>query len=453
MIAAAKTDPAVGAAPGESVAVRFAIGALWALIGAVVSRGLTLASSVLAGRLLGTTGFGEIGMIQSTQGLFGVVAGAGLGLAATKFVAEYRSIDPARTGRSVTLATTIALVLGALMAIALLALSGMIASGVLNASHLTRELQVASGLVLFGTLNGVQTGALVGLGDFRALAVLNTIRGICLCVFLIAGIELGGVLGGVIGLVLTEAIAVLANHVALRRLLPEAVVWPDRGAAWSELMTMCRFSGLSLLGSICTMSAMWFANVVLVAQPGGYASLGVFNAAERWRQLLLFLPASFSPVILSTLSNLHGSDRDTYRRLFGLNLALSLAVVAVPSIGIILWASPAMGLFGPEYRAGGMTLVILAISSVAVVLNNLLGQILVSQGAIMGRFLLDCLLAAVLALASWQLIPIYRDQGMALGSLIAFAVTAAVLVATTIHFMGARGKRPGTAVPGLGGPW
>jgi O-antigen/teichoic acid export membrane protein len=454
VIAAAKTDPAVGAAPGESVVVRFAIGALWALIGAVVSRGLTLASSVLAGRLLGTTGFGEIGMIQSTQGLFGVVAGAGLGLAATKFVAEYRSIDPARTGRSVTLATTIALVSGALMAIALLALSGMIASGVLNASHLTRELQVASGLVLFGTLNGVQTGALVGLGDFRALAVLNSIRGICLCVFLIAGIELGGVLGGVIGLVLTEAIAVLANHVALRRLLPEAVVWPDRGAAWSELMTMCRFSGLSLLGSICTMSAMWFANVVLVAQPGGYASLGVFNAAERWRQLLLFLPASFSPVILSTLSNLHGrSDRDAYRRLFGLNLAVSLAVVAVPSIGMILWASPAMGLFGPEYRAGGMTLVILAASSVAVVLNNLLGQILVSQGAIMGRFLLDCLLAAVLALASWQLIPIYRDQGMALGSLIAFAVTAAVLVATTIHFMGARGKRPGTAVPGLGGPW
>jgi uncharacterized membrane protein YraQ (UPF0718 family) len=45
------------------------------------------------------------------------------------------------------------------------------------------------------------------------------------------------------------------------------------------------------------------------------------------------------------------------------------------------------------------------------------------------------LLAAVLALASWQLIPIYREQGMALGSLIAFAVTAAALAATTIHFV------------------
>jgi len=434
---------AFAAAPGDSIAKHFAIGALWALVGAVVSRGLTLASSVLAGRLLGTTGFGEVGMIQSTQGLFGIVAGAGLGLAATKFVAESRSIDPERAGRRVTLATTIALISGTLMALVLLALSGVIASSVLSAPHLTVELQVATALVLLGTINGVQTGALVGFGAFRTLAILNSIRGGCLCVFLIAGIKVGGVLGGVIGLVATEAIAVLANHVALRPLVPEAVTRPDRAAAWSELVMMSRFGVLSLLGSICTMSAMWFANVMLVAQPDGYASLGVFNAAERWRQLLLFLPASFSPVILTMLSNLHGTkDPDGYRRLFGLNLAVSIAVVAVPSIGIIVCASPAMGLFGDEYRDGGMTLVILAASSVAVVLNNLLGQVLVSKGAIMGRFLLDVLLAAVLAIASWYLIPIYRDQGMALGSLIAFGVTAAALIATSVYLMRAHRNPP-----------
>jgi O-antigen/teichoic acid export membrane protein len=432
---AARSGLALSSAPGDSIARHFAIGAFWALVGAVVSRGLTLASSVVAGRLLGTTGFGEIGMIQSTQGLFGIVAGAGLGLAATKFVAEFRSTDPARTGRCATLATTIASVSGAVMALVLLALSGVMASSVLRAPHLTVELQVATGLVLFGTINGVQTGALVGFGDFRTLAVLSGIRGVCLCGLLIVGITLGGVLGGVIGLVLTEAIAVLANHVALRRVLPATVTWRSR-AAWSELALMCRFSGLSLLGSICTMSAMWFANLMLVAQPDGYASLGIFNAAERWRQLLLFLPASFSPVILTTLSNLHGrNDPESYRRLFGLNLAVSVGVVVVPSIGIVLWAPSAMGLFGDEYRAGGMTLVILAVSSVVVVLNNLLGQVLVSRGAVMGRLVLDVLLAAVLALASWQLIPLYREQGMALGSLIAFAVTSAALVATTGYYM------------------
>lgn len=423
----------LSAGASESLTTRFAIGAFWALAGAVVSRGLTLASSVLAGRLLGTTGFGEIGMVQSTQGLFGVVAGAGLGLAATKFVAEFRSTDPAKTGRCVKLATSIALIAGAVMALGLLALSDVMAATVLSAPHLTTELRLASGLVLFGTLNGVQTGALVGFGDFRTLAVLNAIRGVCLCSFLITGIAVAGVRGGVVGLVLTEAIAVLANHVALRRVLPATVARPDRRAAWGELVVMVRFSGLSLLGSVCTMSAMWFANLVLVAQPDGYAALGVFNAAERWRQLLLFLPASFSPVILTMLSNLHGrSEPDAYRRLFGLNLAVTVGVVVVPSLAVMWWAAPAMGLFGDAYAGGRATLVILSASSVAVVLNNLFGQVLVSRGAVLGRFLLDALLAAILALASWHLIPTYREEGMALGSAIAFAVTALAVIATTV---------------------
>jgi O-antigen/teichoic acid export membrane protein len=324
------------------------------------------------------------------------------------------------------------------MALVLLALSGAMAAGVLRAPQLTAELRIATGLVLFGTVNGVQTGALVGFGDFRTLAVLNAIRGICLCGFLIAGVALDGVRGGVIGLVLTEVVAVVANHLALRRLRPAPAAWPDRGAAWAEARLMCRFSGWSLLGSVCTMSAMWFANLVLVAQPQGYAALGVFNAAERWRQLLLFLPASFSPVILTMLSNLHGrSEPDAYRRLFGLNLAVSVGVVVVPSIAVMWWATPAMGLFGDEYAGGRATLVVLAASSVAVVLNNLFGQVLVSRGAVVGRFLLDALLAALLVLASWQLIPAHREQGMALASALAFAVTAVAVVATTIRLTGA----------------
>ena len=138
-------------------------------------------------------------------------------------------------------------------------------------------------------------------------------------------------------------------------------------------------------------------------------------------------------MILTILSNLHGrNDPDAYRRLFGLNLAV-MGVVALPSIAVMWWAAPAMGLFGTSYAGGRTTLLILSASSVAVVLNNLFGQVLVSRGAVRGRFLLDALLAATLALASWQLIPAYREEGMALGSAIAFALTAVAVVATTVH--------------------
>ena len=58
----------------------------------------------------------------------------------------------------------------------------------------------------------------------------------------------------------------------------------------------------------------------------------------------------------------------------------------------------------------------------------------------MGRLALDVLLAGTLALASWQLIPVYREEGMALGSLIAFAATSAALIATTVYRMRGHGS-------------
>jgi glycosyltransferase involved in cell wall biosynthesis len=135
-----------------------AIGVLWALVGGVVSRGVTLVSLVFAGRLLPS----------SSRSLFDV-------------------------------------------------------------PHLTVELQVATGLVLFGTINGVQMGALVGFGDFRTLAVLNSIRGVCLCVFLTR--HQVRRLPGRRHRSRIDRSDGLTNHVALGGLLPETVAWQHRGAA------------------------------------------------------------------------------------------------------------------------------------------------------------------------------------------------------------------------------
>jgi O-antigen/teichoic acid export membrane protein len=449
MSAAVQTKAMEAPAPQPSLPVCFAISAFWSLSGAVASRGLTLAASVLAGRLLGATGFGEVGMIQSTQGLFGVLAGTSLGLAATKFVAEHRATDPVRARRSLHLGLIFAAAAGLPAAIVLLLFAADVASGILNAPHLAGELQVATGLIVLGAINGVQTGALAGLGLFRAIALLATLRGACLFVAMVVGITLGGVMGAVAGLVLTEAVAVMFNHLALRRLLPvPASPQPAGAGGWTDFGVMARFTGLAILGSLATTLAMWFSNVILAGQADGYAALGIFNAADRWRQLLLFLPASLSPIILSMLSSLHGSsDPRRFRQLFGLNLGVSAAVVLVPAVGLAFFAPLAMSLFGQEYQEGRLTLVILAASAIAVVLNNLLGQVLVSQGAIWWRFLLDVVLGGVLALVAWQAVPLYQDRGLALANLVAYSVTVLGLLPPVVYFLKHPRSRPVPSQP------
>jgi O-antigen/teichoic acid export membrane protein len=422
---------------GPSVPARFAVGALWSVFGAGVSRGLTLGAFVLAGRLLGPTRFGEVGMVQSTQGLLGVLAGGSLGLAATRYVAEHGARDRARAEQYFALIMRIALVSAGVGALALVVFAEAIAANVLDAPHLVNELRLATGLLLFGAVGGVQSGAIAGLGRFRALALLAVLRGACFVAALMGGIWLAGVPGAVAGLVLTEAVAVAANSLVLRRLMPRArsgdAALPPTGR---ELGDVCRFTGLAVVGSIATTVALWAGNVILVRQPDGFAALGVFNAAERWRLLLLFVPTSVSPIVLSMLSRLHGhADRAGYRQLLGVNLWVGAATVLIPAAGVVALAPLAMSAFGEEYRQGAMTLAVLAASAVAVVLNNLLGQVLVSKGAVWCRAALDVLLAAVFVVAAWALIPSRRDEGMALAHLMAYGVTAVVLIVPVTYYL------------------
>jgi O-antigen/teichoic acid export membrane protein len=176
-------------------------------------------------------------------------------------------------------------------------------------------------------------------------------------------------------------------------------------------------------------------SILLVNEQNGYVALGVFNAADRWRQLLLFLPATFSQLLLSMLSNLHGKkEADGFRKLFRVSLWVNIAVVAVPTGLLMLVAPQAMNMFGAEYREGAATLIILSGSTIAVVLNNILGQVLISKGAMLWRFTIDILLSCVLALAAWLLVPAWREQGLAFAYLIAYGVTAIALIPLAIWY-------------------
>jgi O-antigen/teichoic acid export membrane protein len=184
------------------------------------------------------------------------------------------------------------------------------------------------------------------------------------------------------------------------------------------------------------MPAFWLSNIALVSQPQGYAALGVFNAADRWRQVILFLPSTLTTIVLSMLSNLHGmKDTSGYKKVFSANLWLSAGSVLIPTVVLITLAPLAMAVFGKEYQPGWITLVILAVSAIFYVLNNFLGQVLVSQGLIWWRCGVDALQAIVLVFCAWWLIPIYRENGLALAGLVAFGVSALALIMPVHYYL------------------
>lgn len=80
---------------------RFFLGSFWSIVSSLFPIGLGFLSSIITARLLGKVGFGELGMIRSTIEMFVVYAGFGLGLTATKYVAELRDLNKERAGKMI----------------------------------------------------------------------------------------------------------------------------------------------------------------------------------------------------------------------------------------------------------------------------------------------------------------------------------------------------------------
>jgi len=73
---------------------------------------MAMATAILIARLLGQTEFGKWGMVRSTVFMVGIFAGSGLGVIATKYVAEFWRTDPKLSGQLIGFLITNSLIYG-----------------------------------------------------------------------------------------------------------------------------------------------------------------------------------------------------------------------------------------------------------------------------------------------------------------------------------------------------
>jgi O-antigen/teichoic acid export membrane protein len=417
-------------APAGSLGERLTVGAFWSLYGAVISRGFLLAASIVCARFLGKQGFGALGMIQSTAGMFGIVGGLGLGLTATKYVSEFRRQDPLRTGRILALSASAAFVSGSIITLLVIFLAPYLAQQVLAAPQLAAPLAIGSGLIFFGAINGAQTGALAGFEAFQTIARMNIYSGVASFPIIVFGVWRGGLKGAMWGWVAALAIQWALNNRALHRECAKANI-SYQFAGWRrELDILHRFSVPAFLASLVVVGGVWVCNALLARQPEGYAELGLYAAADKWRVLIVFVPTYAFAMIVPVLSNLRGEGDETgFRKVFRTNLRLSGGLALLAAAVTAVLAAPIMAVYGKSFRGGEVILMVLAFSAVAEVLNAVLGQPLIAAHQMWWRFAFDVLLVTVLVGLAWVLIPRWGALGLAASYGAAYASTDLALAA------------------------
>lgn len=351
--------------PAGSLRARMAHGTFWTLVGSVIAQGAGVLGSIFSARILGKVGFGELGMIRSTVLMFGVLAGTGLGMAATKFVAEFRVKDPHKAGRMIGLFMNTAFILGGTVTLVCLIIAAPLAKSAMSAPHLAGALQVGCLLLLLNTLNGVQLGVVCGFEAFRTQSQVIVLDAIFNLVLIPAGAFFYGVTGAIGGSVLAALLGFIVKQLSMHKECKRSSIKVLHRNVSAELPALWKFVLPAVLVGVSLHPFEWLSRLFIANGINGYAEIGLFTAAYSWTQLILFLPWHIAGPTQTILANMvgMGQTKQVKKILVQGNLIV-LFVAIIMAIIVGLFSTVIMATYGESYEKAAKTLSILSISSV-----------------------------------------------------------------------------------------
>ncbi len=425
---AATLDAIRSAEPG--LRRRMAQGAMWSIVGAGVASGCTMLGNIVSARVLGAAPFGEMAIVLSTTNLFTSLFTAGMGMTATRYVAESRDSDRDRAGAIIGLSWATSIVVGAIAAMLVVFFAPVLSRQVLGKENLALPLSLGAVAMFFAALNGSQTGTLSGFESFRQVAFGNLIRGLGIVVLVSGGAILYGLNGALIGYAAAGAAATIYYQAVVRRECSASGIRISYQFSRDEWRVLSQFTLPVLITTFSFTPAQWWSNVLL-ARHSGYAEAGVFNAVLHWQLFILFFSTAVSNIGLPMLSNIRAErDPAKYKRCLALTFALTTAPALVIAVPIAIFGRSILRLYGPEFVHGSTALVLIAGASVLTALNIPVGHAIWSLDAIRPAVALALLRGGVLVIAAYLL----ADRAAA-GLAEAYLIMAVIQTVVSIPFM------------------
>jgi len=402
----------------------------WSLGGSVIAQASTFAMSFVLARIIGRVAFGEWAALQSTVGTVSGIAQLSMAVTATKFVAELRRTRADRVGRILGVCSALTLTTGLAAALSVILSAPWFASAILHAPHLVGALRISALSLFLLTVTGYQIGALAGLERFRALALLGALQGFATAVLVAALALIRGLDGALAGYALAAALTWVVTHRVLVAECRAAGIRVGYAHLREEMRVLAHFAVPATLAGIAGMVAVWLSTLLIVRQPGGYAEMASFSAANALRGAVLFAPTVVMRVSAPVLAGLVGAGalgqhKDALRG-SALVAAFSAALVAAPIATAAPWL---LGLFGKSFRSSSAAVMVMAMSGVAEAAGQALNQQFLSRNRMWWNLVMAGGRGTILVAATYLLVPSGGALGAAWAVFIAYCAAVAFVVA------------------------
>ncbi len=409
----------------NSIKHRLLHGAFWSIFGSVISKAINLLSFIILARVITQESYGELGIIRSTLNMFAVATGMGIGYTATKYIAQYRNINPSFAGNIYALSNYLSIVVGVIGTICLLLLSNTIAETSLGAPHLSTTIKLGAIVLFFTTINGIQSGALNGFEAFNRSAINQIVAGIIQGILIVLLGFYHGVNGCVVALGIGCITLGILNKISILEELKNSNISCDiKNIDKSTISILWKFSIPTLLSSLMVTPVLWLSRTILINK-SGYEQMAIFDVADQWSMSVIFIPNALAQIALPILSNTLSSGKNNkYIKLVKLNLIANLIVASTVSAMVMILSPYILKMYGPEY-SNKMPLIFMMIATVCMSICNVVGQVIASQGKMWIGFIFNIVWALFLIFFT----SIFAEYG-------AMGLALAITCSYVIHFIG-----------------
>ncbi len=409
---------------------RLFVGAAWSVVGSAFVRFLALASTVVIARLLGVENFGQLVILQSTLGMFGVFAGLGLGVVATKFSAELKVRDPIRLGQILSLVQRTAIAGGVLIAVALVLSSNVIATQIIHIPHLAGMIALASVSVFFLTVDGYNNSALLGFEAVRQSVLGTLVAGLLSIPLTIALTWAYGLQGAIGGIVLASILQCAVSHWVLSQVLKKHNIKHER-LSLGEWKVLRDYALPALLGGAMVAPVHWLCHVMLINTPNGVVEMAVLGIGLQWFQAVYFFPLSFGRIVLPVMTDVIAGGQNQHANIVLKSAILANAVVALPVALLIgLLSHWIMQMYGITNANPWLVLSLMVAAATISAICAPVGQVMVAKGEIWYGWVMNLGWAVVYVGVSYFLLG-YGAVGVA-GGLVAAYIMHTTWVSTWV---------------------
>lgn len=351
---------------------------LWALVGNVVGRGLSLLAGIFLANMLGQFQYGEYGLLRNTLLLIATFSTFGLGYTGTKFVSEYLT-DIRLRGRLTILIREllkITIYFSVLMAILAFLFASKLAVH-LEDPQLETPIRVLSIIIVLNAMTTTQIGILAGLKLFPEMSRINILSGICNFILTLLLAYYYGFEGALWGLLGSQAINCLLNYRQISIFLRRNPSSYESEINVRDLRKSVCYYSLPIAVQEFSYSVFSWLSSLLLLKLTDYGELGVYSAVTQWTSVILFIPGVLRNITLSYISGTQ--EKAAQNKLQNKILLVNIMATVIPVLIILVSRNLITSFYHEEFQRLTEVLIWASLATIFQSLHNVFVSVYQAQ--------------------------------------------------------------------------